>query len=399
MKNMANKKQGGREGSQPVDGKHGKSGKREQKQTIVRLVEKYRENEYAGFILKNVISKHKHITTIKDWVEKSRITPTVLEIHPSLACKCSCIFCYLRKFNSASNYKNNGRSVLTLKDYISIINTAYQMGLREFNLAGGYEPLLYPHIIELIKEIPEGAEIKLYTSGISDILQDDRVLDLLVSRLSQIRFSINAGTREIYSIVQMKNNDKGKDFFDRLPSIVQKCVEIRDRLIASGKKAAKIGVSFLVVEENIGDLEVAISMWDCYKIDFMDIGNDFLDNNPNLRKHCKAIENNIRTKNMILNRSRPGFRKDMVQSPVCYSAMMKIFLDPYGSLYRCCISCQPGHQKSEYKFGEIRSGNDFYKLITESRVKDYIKSCQCLHCSETDLMSNMLIHELLQGES
>ena len=98
-----------------------------------------------------------------------------LELELSRACNLRCIYCYAE---SGIALKNE----LTLKEIFSIVDQAAHLGAQKIIILGGGEPLLYPHIIEVIDHIKShDMAVDLFTNAtlitpeIARVLYDKKV--------------------------------------------------------------------------------------------------------------------------------------------------------------------------------------------------------------------------------
>ncbi|MBI4980014.1 radical SAM protein [Candidatus Woesearchaeota archaeon] len=86
-----------------------------------------------------------------------------LIIKPNLGCNCSCNFCESRL---ELYEKNEGKKLLSLKDWKKILKTGKELGLKSVHISGG-EPTLYGGLIDLIKHAKSlGLKVNLNTNGI-----------------------------------------------------------------------------------------------------------------------------------------------------------------------------------------------------------------------------------------
>ena len=81
-----------------------------------------------------------------------------MEIEFNRICNFNCVYCYAQ---NGSNDKHD----LTKEEFCDVINQARDLGTRKIIILGG-EPMLYPHIIEMLQYIKKyGMEIELFTNG------------------------------------------------------------------------------------------------------------------------------------------------------------------------------------------------------------------------------------------
>jgi radical SAM protein with 4Fe4S-binding SPASM domain len=93
---------------------------------------------------------------IAEAVQEGRLLSMEIEFNQS--CNFRCIYCY------ASDNATR-RDELTKDEFIDVINQAKELGARKIIILGG-EPMLYPHIVEMIRYIRNQCmEIELFTNG------------------------------------------------------------------------------------------------------------------------------------------------------------------------------------------------------------------------------------------
>ncbi|MCK4401156.1 radical SAM protein [bacterium] len=99
---------------------------------------------------------------IEDAVCNSRLLS--LEIEPSLRCNFRCPYCYIQENSSLENE-------LTVEEIHDVILQAQELGAKKIIILGG-EPMIYPHIMEMIKFIrTHHLGVEMFTNG-SNITAD-----------------------------------------------------------------------------------------------------------------------------------------------------------------------------------------------------------------------------------
>jgi len=109
---------------------------------------------------------------IREAVQNGRLLSMELEFNRS--CNFRCIYCYAA---NNSFYENE----LTKEEFHDVIVQARDLGAKKIIVLGG-EPMLYPHILEMIRFIKkQGMEIELFTNGAritpstAQVLKDNNV--------------------------------------------------------------------------------------------------------------------------------------------------------------------------------------------------------------------------------
>lgn len=89
-----------------------------------------------------------------------KIIPYHIQLYPTNVCNLKCEFC------SCAN--RNQKDELALKDIISVLSDAAELGCKAVTISGGGEPLLHPNINEIIEIINNlGMKVGLTTNGIA----------------------------------------------------------------------------------------------------------------------------------------------------------------------------------------------------------------------------------------
>lgn len=114
-------------------------------------------------------------------------------------------------------------------------------GTKGIEFSGGGEPTTHPDVVEIITyALDIGFDVGLVTNG---LLLDK--LEHIAHKLSFIRISLDAASKEIYKIVH------GVSSFDKVLRNIK-------RVVSLGKD--NIGIGFLIVPENYLEIEKAASM-------------------------------------------------------------------------------------------------------------------------------------------
>lgn len=148
------------------------------------------------------------IKRLKSWDSKGFAPPIKMLLYPTNRCNISCVYCnntYIRKIG-----RFNFDEELSPEELESIIKEGLELGIREWCIQGGGEPLMsknLPKIIELIKSYHKKTLCLLVTNG---TLFTEKVVKRFVElELDEINFSIS-------SPVKKDDNElRGPDSFDR----------------------------------------------------------------------------------------------------------------------------------------------------------------------------------------
>jgi radical SAM protein with 4Fe4S-binding SPASM domain len=118
-----------------------------------------------------------------------------LELELSHACNLRCVYCYAA---SGSPLKDE----LSLPEIKNIIEQAVALGAKKIIVLGGGEPLLYPHLFEVIDMIlQKGVEADLFTNG---TMISEKVAQKLYDRKTSIVLKQNSQVPEVQDFLAGK---------------------------------------------------------------------------------------------------------------------------------------------------------------------------------------------------
>jgi len=195
----------------------------------------------------NLISKlyqREVVDRIKDidWFDYSKsISPFIVELDPTAVCDLACPGCISADVIAEKNSFNNDR-------LISLTHEMIEFGVKGIILIGGGEPLAHPKSGEVIRICGENdVSIGITTNG-SFV---HRFIDEISEFSNWTRFSMDAGSNEMFSILRPTKSGRSK--FDKI---------ISNMNLLSKTKKGKMGYSFLIqtkadgigIESNIKEI-------------------------------------------------------------------------------------------------------------------------------------------------
>lgn len=197
-----------------------------------------------------------HLDRVVSWQAGELIAPIYVEISPVSYCNHRCQFCGLDFAQTEQISLDTTVTCRSLKEMAVL-------GVKSVMFAGEGEPLMHPGLPAMVAVAKEsGLDVSITTNG---SLGADELWRQLVPCLSWLRFSVDAGSPEIYSRV----HGVGDGAFAKTLESIRQALAVRD---VSGRSCT-IGVQFLLIRENLADLEQAIRL-------FGDIGVDYLSLKP-----------------------------------------------------------------------------------------------------------------------
>lgn len=195
--------------------------------------------------------------------------PIHVQIILSDLCNQDCSFCAYRMEGYSSNQlftdpkadvPHNPNRMLPTDKVIGLLDDCQRMGVKAIQLTGGGEPTVHPDFDRIVKEILlRGFKLALVTNGtlldhtsgwLSDHHRATRMQ--LLASASWVRVSLDAGTAETYGRIRRVP-----------PQTLGKVLQNTTRFaaeIARQKTACRLGIGFVVTQDNHRELPDAIKL-------------------------------------------------------------------------------------------------------------------------------------------
>lgn len=187
------------------------------------------------------IDSHKllfHPRRVADWLEGADIYPIYLEISPSGACNHRCTFCAL----DYMAYRPVFLDSALLQERLSEMGS---LGVKSVMFAGEGEPLLHRDIGAIAAHTRRcGIDAAMTTNG---VLLEGSTAEALVTHLSWVKVSLNAGTAATYAAV---HRTRPSDF-DRVLRNLGAAVRLREQ----GANRCAVGAQILLLPETRNEVE------------------------------------------------------------------------------------------------------------------------------------------------
>ena len=202
---------------------------------------------------------------------------------------------------------------LPLKTIKAVMDQGAPLGLAAVGLNGVSEPLLSPHLPEIIR-YARGlglSDVMFNTNGLA--LTEELSRDLIASGLTRIMFSLDAAAEETYNQIRV-----GSDY-SRVTENIRKFIELRNK---TGKKTPIVRVSFCVTSLNEHELEDFMTAWEA-TVDFFSI-----------QQYGNTFEGSF-----ARDRSRlfpQGRRYDPGPNPRCAQPWKRVMVRHNGDVIPCC---------------------------------------------------------------
>lgn len=184
------------------------------------------------------------------WARGRPQAPVLIDLEPVAACNLKCKFCWQR-----DDYRlriTNYSRPLTEKRILDLIHEAGRIGVKEWNVAGGWEPTIKPDlcrkIMRLIKEY--GMYGCLTTSGVN--FNEEWLRELVEMDWDRILFSLNGPDAKTHdSLTQVPGS------FNRITRAMQLFKQYKERL---GKDAPDYSCHSVLCTENYTQVREMIEL-------------------------------------------------------------------------------------------------------------------------------------------
>jgi MoaA/NifB/PqqE/SkfB family radical SAM enzyme len=310
---------------------------------------------------------------------KTQKYPYILELHLGHSCRLNCTFCY----RNGGTYRNHRMPICgdTLK---KLIVDFAESGGRELYISGGLEPFADYEMVchTLLLANKAGLKLRVYTNGAEPVLQKKWIQELLICTTDQIRFSVHARSENIYS--KITGVQDARTTFTLVKENVLALLGQRE------KAGPKIGISFVVNETNIAELNDAATFWSKFGVDFMDVRFDVLaaDDQNNKFEHQLNIFQHLVESNAFspMQINVGDFKQGKPTLPKwCSAPFSKIVVDRFGLVWPCCLLAQPGSRPSWACLGSL--ADQRYSDIMR-KIPDKFPRRHCGTCTPFEIKQN-----------
>lgn len=309
--------------------------------------------------------------------------PHVLELHPGTSCPLRCGFCYNR---GAWTYGEDPGEPMAGPELARLLDRHVESGGRELIISGGLEPFDSPHahtVLELARarQLPTS----VYTNGVSPLMGPVTMV-LLARSATQVRFSVNAATPETYRRVHRPTRRVQGGL-----ALVRR--RVQQLLVArAGVVLPRVGISFLVTAQNYQEIQAAAQLWAGEGVDFISFRADAQEAADFDADGCRQATSALaeltgqgRVGGMAVRITDRLFGPGAPTARRCAAHRVKVVVDPYGRVWRCCLGAQPGRQRARFYLGDLRDRPLNEVLDEAPEVK------HCRRCTDFELMLNRTV--------
>jgi len=318
-------------------------------------------------------------------IARRRPVPPILEIHPGPSCPAGCRFCPTQ---GAKLYPpERQREALSAEELRILVKDFAVLGGETIVLSGGLEPLSGPAVATAVAASEAGLEVHLYTSGLSALLDDPDERRALLLSAHRIRFSVNGLSEASYGDIQLAGRP-GARLLARVQRRLEALVEDRDALGAT----ASIGLSFVAVAGNVGEVGAALEYCEQLGLDFFDVLVDITGDGDAPPEFLPVLEG-LRRREEERGAGGPRIRVSgrtgtaPARARRCAAPRVKVAIDPFGYAWRCCYVANPELSSPDLLLGDVRTRG--LRAVLDSEALEPLET-SCATCPDFERTVNVL---------
>lgn len=204
---------------------------------------------------KYLIDGHKlywHLDRLSRWQKERVIPPLYLEVSPVGYCNHKCLFCGI-------DFAMQNKAELEAGIFCRRLAESGKLGVKSIMFAGEGEPFLHKDFSLFVKTAKKAdIDVSITTNGTAGTRQ---AWQEVLPHLTWLRFSIDAGTPEVYT----KVHNVAKAYFNKAVTNIKQAIWLKRKQ----RLKAAIGIQFLVIQENSCDIESAIKLFSALGADYI----------------------------------------------------------------------------------------------------------------------------------
>ncbi|WP_127718475.1 radical SAM/SPASM domain-containing protein [Halobacteriovorax sp. HLS] len=326
-----------------------------------------------------------HLDRVQEWQLGEDIFPIYIAFSPSSLCNHKCNFCVY-------HYKEFEPIYFPKLQYLSLVDEWKEHRVKSIFFAGDGEPLLNKDSVEMIEYTrASGIDIAMNTNG--RLISKSNVKSL-VTNLSWIRISLNAGSEDSYGDI----HGTSKKDFEVVMNNLQLLVDTKEEL----KSSITIGVQCVLLDQNKNEIELLAKR-------LKEIGVSYLSIKPFLKHPGTKFNDVIQDRDKVLARLQKleslndddfmfilrmtnfsnTFKRDYKQ---CLSGEFMLEIDARGDVY----SCGPFIGDKRHCYGNVLADSfeTMWNSERKKKVLSYIQNelnvCKCMPFCRPDSVNKFL---------
>jgi len=332
------------------------------------------------------------IERLSKWFSGDKQLPFSLDINPTDSCNLHCLSCWLRN----KKFKNLDSKAYELSDkkLLQLIDEAIELGIKEFEISGGGEPLGREVTFELMKKIKNSkAKGSITTNG--TLFTEKIIKELVEIGWDRIIFSIDGGNSEINDYLRGKSFDKivknvriFNEYKKDKPVLSFNTVisnKNYNQLKNIVKLASELGVDSIKFES----LTVHSKIGGKLELDRKQI-EEFQQDIPKIDN----LSNELNVKTNILDFIKKEEKKNGFSNLICYEPWYHLVIKTDGAVGPCCLADDKVINVKEMSLKEIWFGSYFENLRENILKKNFPRYCSI--CNIGQVFQNQLIRQELK---
>ena len=361
--------------------------------------------------------ENEKIKRLKKWANGEKAPPFTLDINPTDKCNLKCLSCWQRGFkNVDSSYE------LSDEKLIGIVKEAIELGVMEFEITGGGEPLIRKGLVLQIMGLVKGSDRMGNITTNGTLFSDEGIRKIVTMGWDRITFSIDGPDAETSDFL------RGKGSFDMIMKSIslfntyKKSCSSKDPIIKfntvlSNKNyekaiemielAHKVGceiVSFepLTVHSDFGRKlklnEEEIEKFNSIIPKAKKLAEDYkiYTNIDGLIK-TQFIEKSNKMVEVIKEDSKNEIEKNSGFALVpCFEPWWHLVIKVDGSVQPCCLYDIKDDNVKDKSLKEIWFGETFQRIRKSIMDRKFSKYCSI--CNAGQVLENRRIREILKTE-
>lgn len=224
-------------------------------------------------------------------------SPIHVRLKPINRCNHRCKYCCYRNESLYLSQLFSEKDQIPLNKMKQIIDDFKFIGVKAVTISGGGEPLLYPHLTEMVRRLSKNnIKVAVLTNG---SLMNGEIADVLAEEASWVRISMDAADADSYSKIRKVNLKE----FDKV------CGNIYE-FAKKQNKRYQLGINFIVMRENHKDVYQFLKLMKKLGVNHVKVSESVMsvDTEENRKYHFSIIKSvKSQIKKAITDLSNSGF--------------------------------------------------------------------------------------------
>lgn len=339
-----------------------------------------------------------------EMIESGRGTdciPLHVHIEPTEACNFRCVFCHWHDDNRRAtipHFDFTGKRHLDLNRLLTLIDELAELGTRAISFTGAGDPLVYQGMEQVLRAIRERGMYSAVTSNMAMRMSDTLIKEL--AKAKWVRWSMNAGTPEIYVKTHNPREANGSKAFERVQENARRLNNARK----NEEHPTDFNASYVVSTVNQHDILPAAHLASALELDNISFRPDTpFERQMSPNKYSREVERDFYKAQKELETEQfkvymsverlEDVQKSGNPELVCFYSNHTTYIAANGDVYPCCYT----RYHSGYVMGNILEQDLKEFWFSERRRQNYKKVFYdtCPPCPYG--LTNQVLGELYKG--